>query len=291
MQGIIIKNENGYFTILNKTGKLMLCRSRGNLKLKSNLLVGDVIEYSTNLGTNPIITKVYARRNTLKRPPVANIEQLVIVIAIKNPNINLYLLDKMIAISENMNITPLICINKADLSQEEAEYISDAYTNIGYKVILTTKFDNNSINLLKSNLSEKVIVFTGPSGAGKSTILNKIIGQNYFKSQEVSKYTGRGKTTTRHVELVKLDDSKYVIDTPGFTFFDVSSIFENKIDFLFKEFREFIEMCKFSDCKHISEPKCAVLNALNKGVITKERYNSYKKIIFETEEYKRGLYK
>lgn len=291
MQGIIVKNENGYFSILNSTNKLTLCRSRGNLKLKTDVLVGDIVEYNLNLGTNPVITKIYPRKNFLDRPPVANIEQIVLVVSIKNPNINLYLLDKMIAIAENINISPIICINKTDLDQKESQLICNLYEKIGYDSLLISKFETNNTSYLKTKLIKKIVAFTGPSGAGKSTILNQLIGKNYFKSQEVSHYTGRGKTTTRHVELVKLNNNTYVIDTPGFTFFDISSIIDKKIDLLFKEFRNYIGFCKFSNCKHITEPKCAITEALKANLINKHRYESYKKILMEINEYNRRLYK
>lgn len=291
MKGIIIKNENGYFSILGKTDKLELCRSRGNLKMKTNLLVGDIVEYDLEIGSNPVITKIYPRKNTLQRPPVANIDQLVLVVAIKNPDINLILLDRMIAIAENNNSIPIICINKFDLSHDYAKKIENLYKKIGYASILISKFVPESIENLKYNLSDKINAFTGPSGAGKSTILNQLIGKDYFKSQEVSAYTGRGKTTTRHVELVKLNSETYIIDTPGFTCLDTTSLIDAKIDTLFKEFNNYIGLCKFSDCKHLSEPKCAVLDALENNLISKLRYNSYKKILLEIEENKRRLYK
>ena len=290
MHGIILKNQNGYFTIFGKENKLMLCRPKGTLKKETDILVGDSVEYETDDGKHTVITKVYPRKNQLHRPPVSNIDAILLVSSVRMPDINLFLLDRMILSAENAGMTPIICINKCDLAEKEAEMIAFSYEKAGYISFCTSTLEKTGLSKLKTfilSIKKSIIVLSGPSGVGKSSLLNYILDTSYFLSGDVNKRTGRGKSTTRHAELVPFKNESYVMDTPGYTFLSIDHLDINTLDFLFKEFRPYLGKCHFNDCHHVSEPQCCIKKAVEEGQISKRRYESYLQVWEELKKSKK----
>ena len=281
MRGMILKNQNGYFTIYSEGGSLSLCRSRGKLKRKTDILVGDEVEFETDSGSEAVITHVYSRRNVLHRPPSANIDCLVLVSAIRTPELNRHLLDKMIVLAEDAGIEPLVVITKADLAQEEAKSAAAYYREAGYRAFSISLVNKEGMDDLRQAFAGRITAFSGPSGVGKSSLLNEILGRPYFLSGTVSRHTGRGKTTTRHAELVEWKPGHFLMDTPGYTLLDINHVNAGDLAFLFKEFRPFLGSCRFNNCIHDHEPDCAVREAVEKGMVQKERYHSYQQILQE----------
>lgn len=281
MKGTILKNQNGYFSILGEGQSLSLCRSRGKLKRKTDILVGDQVEYETDKGSEAVITKVYPRRNSLHRPPVANIDQLVLVSAIRTPDLNIYLLDKMVALAEESAIEPLLVINKCDLAEEEAQRVKYYYEKAGYTCITTSLVTGTGLRELQEAFHGSIIAFSGPSGVGKSSLLNHFLQKDYFVSGTVSRQTGRGRTTTRHAELVQTPQGYLLMDTPGYTLLDINVIEIQNLAYLFREFRPYLGQCRFNNCIHYKEPDCAVRQAVEQGDVQQRRYDSYVQMIEE----------
>ncbi len=281
MKGLILKNQNGYFSILGEEKQLSLCRSRGKLKRKTDILVGDQVEYETDKGSEAVITKVYPRKNSLHRPPVANIDQLILVSAIRTPDLNIYLLDKMIALAEDADMEPLLVINKCDLAKDEAYQVKSYYEKAGYTCHVTSVETGEGLDDLGCALHGPIISFSGPSGAGKSSLLNHFLKRSHFVSGAVSKQTGRGRTTTRHAELVQTEQGYFLMDTPGYTLLDLETVSIENVAYLFREFRPYIGQCRFNNCMHYKEPDCAVRQAVEVGEIQKRRYDSYVEMLEE----------
>ncbi len=273
MEGIIVKAISGFYYV--KSGnEIYTCRGRGILKKKKiTPVVGDRVLFTVE-GDMGSVDDVLERTNILKRPPVANVSQVIITFAVKSPSPNINLLDKMIAICEYDNLNIIICFNKADLDMEYANLLKKKYENIGYKVIITSAL-HHDINELKDVLKDNISVFAGPSGVGKSSLLNEI---HDFKLEvgSLSKKIDRGKHTTRHSEIYPLKNGGYVVDTPGFTSIDLN-IDKYNLSEYFIEFNNY--KCKFDDCIHINEPGCKVKEAVENGLIATSRYESYKYFI------------
>lgn len=280
MKGIVVKNQNGYFSIFEEGDVLHLCRSRGKLKRKSNILVGDTVEYEM-AGTEPSIVRVCPRKNQIFRPPVANIDLLVITVSVKTPPANVYTLDKMLALAENADIRPMVCVNKADLAEEEAACLASIYEKAGYPVVCTSTYTGGGLEQLQVFLEQGIIAFSGPSGVGKSSLLNHFLGGSHLESGEVSVKTGRGKNTTRHAVLIPYGRHTFLMDTPGYTSLSVETLSPERVPFLFPEFAPYLGNCRFRNCRHLREPDCAVRMAAEKGDIEASRYQSYCLIIKE----------
>lgn len=284
MKGIILKNQNGYFSIAGEGEQLTLCRSRGRLKRKTDILVGDAVEYETGLGSEGVITKVYPRKNALHRPPVANVDQLVLVSAIRTPDLSLGILDKMILMAENEDIEPLLVINKCDLARDAAKEVQALYEKAGYSCILTSLVTGEGLETLKGAFQGPIIAFSGPSGVGKSSLLNHFLDRTHFEAGAVSRHTGRGRTTTRHAELVRTENGHFLMDTPGYTLLDVLHVKADDLAYLYREFRPFLGKCRFRNCMHAKEPDCAVRDAVTRGDIQGKRYLSYLHLLEEIKE-------
>lgn len=274
-QGTIIKGISGFYYV--KSGDTVFeCRARGKFRRENvSPLTGDTVEILSQNGSCTI-ENILPRRTQLIRPPVANVEQAVIVFAASLPDPNLNLLDRMLLLAEHSHLKIVICINKVDLS--ESTYISELsapYRDAGYKVIYTSKITGEGIDDLKEELSKKVSVFAGPSGVGKSTLLNAVNPEFSLKTGSISDKIGRGKHTTRQVELLKMESGGYVVDSPGFSSLSIDFIGIDELENLFPEFGRFLNLCRFSKCHHINEPGCAVKKAVSDRLINKKRYDSY----------------
>ncbi len=250
-------------------------------KDKVKILVGDKVEISIldESTKECVIEKLFERETELIRPRIANVEQVVIVFALKEPKLNYDLLDKFIILAEEVRVDITICINKIDLvSEDELLDFKKIYGNL-YNIVEVSTFKNIGFDKLKGHLSGKVTVFAGPSGVGKSSIVNQIFQKEIMETGVVSKKIGRGKHTTRHSEFLVYEDG-FIVDTPGFTSLEVSHIDKDNIKEYYKEFREFSDQCKFQDCRHINEPNCKVKEEIGKA-ISEKRYNSYKQYYSE----------
>lgn len=270
MQGRIIKNISNDYTVQTKTGDVFVCKCRGKFRnMKIIPLVGDEVLFDEE---NNYILEILPRKNELKRPPVSNISQVMILTSVKHPNFSSYLLDKLITIIEYNCIEPIICFTKLDLLNEEEmneiETIMDYYKKIGYQV-----YRNTDLEQIKHIFQDKITVFTGQSGAGKSTLLNHLDANLQLKTSEISYALGRGKHTTRHVELIPLFGG-LVADTPGFSALDFE-MDKASIRDQFKEFEMYKEYCKYKDCMHDKEDHCMVKDKVEDGTILKSRYENY----------------
>lgn len=282
--GIVVKNVNGYFYVQNEEGQIFECKVRGRLKQKRySLLVGDRVTYSPD-GT---IEEILPRHNQLKRPFVANLDQVVLVVAAHEPDINELLLNKLLVMIEHADIPLILCINKWDLHTEDNIKLVDVYRKAGYEVITASTFTGEGIDALTKALQHKVSAFAGPSGVGKSSLLNAIEPKFAFQTGEVSDKIKRGRHTTRHASLYSLNDNSFIMDTPGFSALDFSDISEERLTSLYPEFRTYEGACKFSPCYHEHEPVCAVKEALENGDISQNRYDSYLTIRNEIKSQKK----
>lgn len=279
----IVKSHRGIYYV-EKDGEIILCKARGLFRNEDiKPIVGDNVDISINDDGTGYIEKVYERKNRLLRPPLANIDEVAVVMSIVSPNINLNLLDKYLLMLEMSKVKIKIIFNKVDLvKDDDLKYIINIYNKAGYEIFLNSNLDKENIKELENTFIDKITALAGPSGVGKSTTLNKVFKDFEFDTGEISEKTQRGKHTTRHVEMSKIDDNSYVIDTPGFSslsldFIDDKSDIKNN----FKEFSKYAVNCKFHNCYHVNEPKCGVKQAVEKGDIAKERYENYKIILEE----------
>ncbi|MCI5893380.1 MAG: ribosome small subunit-dependent GTPase A [Clostridiales bacterium] len=275
INGRIIKGIGGFYYIDTADG-IFECRARGRFRKEGvTPLVGDVVTCRIDLPSKTgMITEIHPRKNQLIRPPVANVTQIAIVFSAVNPKPNLRVVDKLITSAVYADINPLICINKADLTDVSEFY--DIYDKSGFDTIVVSAKESFNIDVLKSKLVGETTVFAGISGVGKSSLLNRIVKEADLETGEVSSKIERGRHTTRHSELMQTDDGNgYIIDTPGFSSFSVSDIDESELYTLFPDFAPYVDNCKFPDCRHTVEQGCAVIEAVNSGELSKSRHDSY----------------
>ena len=279
MRGKIIKLTGGFYYI--KSGDVVLeTRARGNFRhTKVEPIVGDDVEFKYEEKTLGYIEKVYPRKNMLTRPRVSNVDLALIVIPVLDPKYNLVIIDKTIIQAEHEGIDLAIVINKSDLDEESAEELARIYKNSGFETFVISDKDDN-IESLRTYLHGKTVALCGVSGAGKSTITSRILNKE-VEVGKVSEKTKRGKHTTRHTEILYNDDI-YIFDTPGFSSLSLK-IDEEDLKNYFREFKNF-NNCKFNNCNHIKEPKCAVKDAVDRGQIEKSRYENYLYIFNELKE-------
>ena len=271
LDGIITKGIGGFYYVDTNDG-LYECRARGKFRSHGiSPAVGDKVKISV-IDSNKLkgsLDEIYERKNCLLRPVVANVDKLIIVSAAASPDFDFFFTDKLCAVSELYDIEPVIVINKTDLS--DGREFGRVYENIGYKVIYTNNVSDGGVAELKDVMKNGINVFGGFSGVGKSTLINSIFGDTARKTGEVSRIT-RGRHTTRHSELFKIDDNTYIADTPGFSAFEINFKIDN-LPTLFREFADY--SCKFSTCSHTKEKDCAIKEAVKNGEIAKSRYESY----------------
>lgn len=279
VEGIIVKGIAGFYYVRTSAG-IYECKARGIFKKnKVTPLVGDKVKISV-LSEEPKegwIEEIGERNVELFRPAVANVDQAVVVFALKSPDPHLNLLDKILLLGEYAGLDLTICFNKADLIEGDDvfERYKAIYELAGYNVVMTSTKTGEGIETVRDLLKNKITVFAGPSGVGKSSMLNVIQPGLELKTGEISEKIKRGKHTTRHTELIELEFGGWVVDTPGFTSLDLKFIDMAELADLFQEFREYQGHCRFNDCMHINEPDCAVKAAIETGHIHKNRYDSY----------------
>ena len=291
IEGIITKGIGGFYYIDTNQG-IYECRARGIFrKNKITPLVGDNVKISIVDEENKkgVLEEIKERETELVRPPISNVNKAIIVFAIKNPNPNLSLLDRFIVLAERECLDIVIVLTKADLAtDEELENLKRIYEMSGYKVIPVSNNENLSIDKVKEELKGNIVVFAGPSGVGKSTLLNHIDSKFQLQTGEVSDKIKRGKHTTRHAELLKLECGGMVADTPGFSSLTLDDIEETELKEYFIEFDEFSDECKFGGrCMHENEPSCGIKEAVKDNKISKERYESYLQLLNEKRQGKR----
>lgn len=291
MNALIICLISGEYTLYDKeNNKTLIAKPRGVFRNNNTSpKVGDIVEY-TQGDPHAIITKVLKRHNDFIRPSIANIDQAFIVTSLKEPDLNLNLLDRMITIFEFQEIVPILIFSKVDLlTDQELDNMNEIinyYKKIGYDTILTTTKNPLTIDDLKPYLKDKISVIAGQSGVGKSSILNIIDENINMDTGEISKALNRGKHTTRHVELIKINNG-WIADTPGFGIMEFIDMEETDIAHSFVEFFELSKECKYNGCLHLNEPKCMVKSSLEMGKILPSRYENYKQFIEETKKRKK----
>ena len=264
--------------------KIYECTSRGIFKTKDEKpVVGDnvLIEIENEKGN---ILEIVDRKKYIKRPKMANLTQLILVVSSKNPVPDLLMLDKQLVFAEFLNVKPIIVVNKIDLDEKQANDIEKIYSNIGYTVIKTNAKGSINIEELKKCLDGNVSSFSGNSGVGKSTLINSIFEKEETVEGEISKKNSKGKNTTTSVKLYKIGDDSYIADTPGFSNFDIYEIPYKELYKYFVEFNNYIEECEYLDCTHIKEGICGIKDAVENKKISQTRYDNFKKIYEELKD-------
>lgn len=289
--GLIIKGIGGVYTV-KSNNDFYDCKARGVFRNNGiKPLPGDRVEFEIISDENKegIIVSVFERKNQLIRPAVANVDQIAILMAVESPNPDAYLIDKLIISAYINNAEPLLCVNKCDLNDNYAQEIFDIYNNAGIKTIMISAKNNIGIDILKDELAHKITVFAGQSGVGKSTSINVIFKDIVTESGELSDKTQRGKQTTRHIELFEINEG-YIIDSPGFSSYEIDDMEPADLSSYYPEFIDFIDKCRFNRCIHVNEPNCAVKDAVSNGIIDKGRYERYVTLVSRLKEKKDNKY-
>lgn len=289
VKGTIIKGIGGFYYV-NTEKEVIQCRAKGGFReTKITPMVGDrVLIRISDEDNNGYIEEIYQRESVLIRPPVANVTQAIIVSSVKSPDFSYWMLDRMIIMAEEQHLEILICINKYDLDESEAQLVTEIYRNAGYKAILTSVKESKGIEELEGFLKNHISVFVGPSGVGKSSLLNAINSSYNLETGKISLKTSRGKHTTRHVELLEMGKNSFVLDSPGFSSLSLDFIDdETQLKLYYRDFNRYMSFCKFTSCIHVNEPGCAVKDAVEEGNLSKERYKNYLMMIDEIKNRKR----
>lgn len=277
----VIKMYNGFY-YLQVAGQeeLLSCRLRGRIKRnKGAVVTGDYVEYQMLEDGTGVIESCLPRRTLLKRPAVANIDQVLITFAARQPDLNQLLLNRFLVLAEWSGIPEIvICINKCDLLEEKADFLQD-YVQAGYKLLMVSAQEGQGIQELKNLLAGRVTVFAGPSGVGKSSLLNAVDSNLELATGKISDKIKRGKHTTRAACLLPLPGGGTVVDTPGFSAAELENIDKAQLAHYFPEFRPYIEKCYYNTCTHSHEPDCAVKEAVAAGAICQARYEAYLNIL------------
>lgn len=284
--GRIIRSLSGFYEVQTPTGPVT-CRARGVLrKERVTPLTGDLCEISREKGKG-MVERILPRKNSFIRPAVANLDALVVFAANVNPVTEPFLIDRVAAIAGNQEVPVILCINKCDL--DPALDLERVYRAAGFRVIVTSAETGQGVEELRQAVRGKLTAFTGNSGVGKSSILNRLCPSLALETGEVSEKLGRGRHTTRHVELYAIGEDTYIADTPGFSSFDTDQmdvILKENLQYAFPDFGPYIGKCQFADCAHLKEPGCAVRQALEAGDIQPSRYDSYCRLYEKAKEIK-----
>lgn len=280
MEGKILKGIGGFYYV--KTDESIIeCKARGKFRHKElKPVVGDNVKITIE-NNKGVIEDIHKRSSELIRPAVSNVTLAFVVFAVKNPDINFDLLNRFLVLCESNNIEAIVCLNKIDLvTKEERDEIKEKINNIGYEVLFINAKEGHGIEELKEKMEGNVTVLCGPSGAGKSTLINKLCNREHMETGAISEKLKRGKHTTRHSELIEINDG-YIVDTPGFTTLEITFLDKDELKYSFPEFEEYNDLCKFRGCLHYKEPGCAVKKAVEDKKINKYRYDFYVKTLEE----------
>ena len=284
--GRILRSISGFYDVRTASGTVT-CRARGILRREgSSPLTGDLVEITLEKGKG-MVERILPRKNSFVRPAVANIDALVIFAANVNPVTEPFLIDRVAAIAGDQEVPVYLCVNKCDL--DPARELARIYEHAGFPVIRTSAETGEGVEQLRELLKGKLTAFTGNSGVGKSSILNRLGPELRLPTGEVSDKLGRGRHTTRHVELYALDGNTYVADTPGFSSFDTDQmdvILKENLQYAFPDFGQYLGKCQFHDCSHRAEPGCAVREALERGELQPTRYDSYLRLYEKSAQIK-----
>lgn len=282
--GQIYKIHSDFYYV-QANGETFECKIREVLKKqKEKILVGDFVEFE-----NGHITKILPRKNYIKRPSVANIDQIIIVSALKEPDLDLHQLNRYVALAKYFNIPAVLCFNKEDLQFDHhlINHIKSIYKPMGYEIYYTSATEHKGIKTFEKILEGKTSVLCGNSGVGKSSLVNAINPNLHLRTKKVSDKTQRGTHTTRHSEIIKINETSRIVDTPGFSNVKFDFLLPTDVDSLFVDISQYKENCKYSDCLHLNEDGCAVLDNIDK--IDNSRYESYREFIKEAKEYKEKI--
>ena len=286
LTGRIIRSISGFYDVQTASG-LVNCRARGILRKDGQSpLTGDMVEITVERGKG-MVERILPRRNRFVRPAVANLDALVVFAANVNPVTEPFLIDRVAAIAGDQEVPVVLCINKCDL--DPALDLAKIYMSAGFTVICASAQTGEGVEELRALLRGKLTAFTGNSGVGKSSMLNRLCPELDLPVGEVSEKLGRGRHTTRHVELYMLDEGTYVADTPGFSSFDTDQmdvILKENLQYAFPDFGPYIGQCQFHDCSHRKEPGCAVVNAVEMGELERTRYDSYLRLYEKASQIK-----
>ena len=284
--GRIVRSLSGFYDVQTPQG-VVTCRGRGSLrKNQESPLTGDMVEITVENGKG-MVEKILPRRNRFVRPAVANVDALVVFAANVNPVTEPFLIDRVAAIAGDQEVAVYIVINKCDL--DPAVDLAKIYRNAGFPVIVASAETGEGVEELRELISGKLTAFTGNTGVGKSSMLNRLCPSLGLATGEVSEKLGRGRHTTRHVELYNLGEDTYVADTPGFASFDTEQmdvILKDNLQYAFGDFAPYLGSCQFHDCSHRKEPGCAVRQAAEQGHIGKTRYDSYLRLYEKSSQIK-----
>lgn len=285
LTGRILRSISGEYEVQLPNGSV-ICRGRGRLRHSQDVpLTGDMVRISMEHGRG-MIEAILPRKNRFVRPAVANVDILVVFAANVNPVTRPYLIDRVAAIAGDQEVPVCICVNKCDL--DPAQDLAGIYRRAGFPVIQASAQTGDGVQQLRELLQGKLAAFTGNSGVGKSSMLNRLCPQLQLATGEVSDKLGRGRHTTRHVQLYRLDEQTYVADTPGFSSFDTDQmdvILKENLQFAFADFAPYIGKCQFHDCSHRAEPGCAVRAALEQGQLEPTRYDSYLRLYEKSSQH------
>ncbi len=291
MQGKIIKGIAGFYYVHVVESGLYECKAKGIFrKEKMKPLVGDVVEIDIldEVEKKGNIIEIIERKNELIRPAVANIDQALVVFAVTKPKPHFNLLDRFLIMMESKGIPVVLCFNKKDIATEpEIQELKDIYEKCGYQIIFTSALQEENTEELKNLLRDKTTAIAGPSGVGKSSLINIFQPDANMETGCISEKIERGKHTTRHSELIWIEDNTYIMDTPGFSSLYTNEFEKEELKYYFTEFSEYEGQCRFLGCDHVHEPGCAVKQALDEGKIHPVRYTNYLEMYQELKEKRR----
>lgn len=286
-EGIILKGIGGFYYVETDEG-VFECKAKGKFRSKKiSPVAGDRVSVTVINDKDNTIDEIYDRKNCLKRPPVANIDKLIIVVSSVRPKPNTLIIDKMTVLAEKNNIEPVIVITKTDLHFDEE--LVNIYRSAGYRVYTFSTCNRSELDSIKNELKGCISAFTGNSGVGKSTLINALNGELNLETGEISDKLGRGRHTTRQAEIFHVAEG-LVIDTAGFSSIDFTAdnlIFADELQHFFREFGEVIGECRFTGCNHLGDKGCRVCELVENGTISKSRYESYISMFNETKDYKK----